>query len=118
MEEDLKKTLQTLIANEEDVKKDLADIKKLVKSIKNHFIRDEIFSFLRLLIIIVPLVIGTLYLMPILEKSMQQYQQLLGFSADIGSGKVDMNNLDIGNIQKYLTPEVMKQLESLNGNKK
>jgi hypothetical protein len=114
MEEELKKALQSVVANEEDIKKDLTEIKKMVKSIKNHFIRDEIFSFLRLLIIIVPLVIGAIYLMPIVEKSMQQYQQILGLSTDIGSGKVDINNVDIGNVQKYITPEVMKQLENLN----
>lgn len=106
MDEELKKLVEIAAKNTEETKKDLAEIKKMVKSIKNHFIRDEIYSFLRFLIIIVPLVIGAIYLMPFVEKAMRQYQQLMGFSVDLGNGAANVQD-----IQKYVSPELLKMAE-------
>lgn len=108
MDEEIKKLVEIAAKNSEDVKKDLVEIKKMVKSIKNHFIRDEIFSFLRFLIIIVPIVVGTIYLMPYLQKALTQYQQLMGFSADASN-----STLKIEDLQKIVSPEMIKQLESM-----
>jgi len=108
MDEESKKLVEIAAKNGDEVKKDLAEIKKMVKSIKNHFIREEVYSFLRFLIIIVPLVVGAIYLMPLVEKSMTQYQQLMGFSLDLGNGKAGVQD-----IQKYVSPDVLKQFEEL-----
>jgi hypothetical protein len=107
MDDELKKLVEITAKNSEEMKKDLVEMKKMVKSIKHHFIRDEIFSFLRFLVIVVPMVVGTIYLMPYLEKAMGQYQQLMGFSADASSG-----NLKIEDLKKIVSPEMLKQLEA------
>ena len=105
MDDELKKLVEISAKNSEEIKKDLAEMKKMVKSIKHHFIRDEIFSFLKFLVIIVPMVVGTIYLMPYLEKALGQYQQLMGFSADASSGNLKMEDL-----QKIVSPEKIKEL--------
>jgi hypothetical protein len=107
MDDELKRLVEISAKNSEEIKKDLAEMKKMVKSIKHHFIRDEIFSFLRFLIIVVPMIVGTIYLMPYLQKAMTQYQQLMGFSADASAG-----TLKIEDLQKLVSPEMMKSLEN------
>ena len=105
MDDELKKLVEITAKNSEEIKKDLAEMKKMVKSIKHHFIRDEIFSFLRFLIIVVPMVVGTIYLMPYLEKALGQYQQLMGFSVDASN-----NTLKMEDLQKLVSPDLIKQL--------
>jgi hypothetical protein len=105
MDEELKKLVEIAAKNTEDTKKDLAEIKKMVKSIKNHFIRDEIYSFLRFLVIIVPLIVGAIYLMPFLEQMLGQYQQLMKLSVDLSDGKADINS-----IQSSVSPDTIKAL--------
>lgn len=108
MDDELKKLVEIAAKNSEDIKKDLGEMKKMVKSIKNHFFRDEMYSLLKFLLIIVPLVLGAIYLMPFLQQSMQQYQQLMGFATETSNGTVKIEDL-----KKMVSPEMLKQLESL-----
>ncbi len=107
MDDELKKIVEIAAKNSEETKKDLVEIKKMVKSIRNHFIRDEIYSFVRFLIIVVPLIVGAIYLMPMLNSAMEQYRQLMGLPLEIGNGNIKPEDM-----QKYVSPDVLKQLES------
>jgi uncharacterized membrane protein len=87
---------------------DVAEIKAAVKKIKNHFIREEILSWLKIILLLVPFIIVTIYLMPIIQKMLVQYQNLFNLSSNIVSG--DMQPEDVS---EYLTPEILRKLENL-----
>ena len=50
---------------------------KMVKKIKSHMFWQQVFGVLKILIIVVPLVIGIMYLPPLLDKIFSQYNELL-----------------------------------------
>ena len=85
MDEDLKKILEK---NSQDVE----EIKKMVKGIKNHFVRQEIYQWLIIVLIVAPIVIGGFMLWPILVNFSNQIQPILsnGLGAITGS---DINSL-------------------------
>jgi len=71
--------------NDEEVKKILEkntemtnEILVLVKSIKKYIFWQHIFSIFKILIIVIPLVVGIIYLPPLLNNVMSQYKDLLG----------------------------------------
>ena len=92
------------------------EIYKMSKSIKSFMMWQKIFGFLKILIIVVPIVIGILYLPPLLKNVFEQYQGLLGIEGDggniienllkSGAGGLDLNNIDADKLppeaQKYL----------------
>jgi hypothetical protein len=70
------------------------DVLVLTKKINNFVVWQRIFGVVKILIFIVPLVLGLIYLPTLLENAFAPYKELLG-TAD----SVDSNILDIG---KYL----------------
>ena len=93
------------------------EIYKMSKSIKSFMMWQKIFGFLKILIIVVPIVLGIIYLPPLLKNVLGQYQDLLGIggggSGNIienllkgGAGGLDLNNIDADKLpaeaQKYL----------------
>jgi len=106
MEDEIKKLL------EENLKL-TAETHKMVKSVKSYMLWQNIFSFLKILIIVVPVVIGIIYLPPLLKDVFQQYQSLLGGGDGLNSGSGSGNPLESllkgsgGNVpaelQKYLS---------------
>lgn len=94
---------------DQDLKKmsdDVAEIKITVKKIKNHFIRQEIFSWLKIILLLVPFIIAAIYLMPMIEQAIEQYKNILNLS----TGAASINPEDVN---KYLNPDILKQLEAL-----
>jgi hypothetical protein len=85
MEEDLKQILEK---NSQDV----AEIKKMVKGIKNHFIRQEIYQWLIIILFVAPVIIAGFMLWPTLVNLSDQIQQILsnGLGAITGS---DLNSI-------------------------
>ncbi len=71
MDEEIKKLLEKNLTLTEE-------IHKMVKSIKRYMFWQNVWSFLKILIIVVPIVIGIIYLPPLLKGVFQQYQSLLG----------------------------------------
>ena len=74
-------------------------IYKNSKYIKKFVITSQILGFLKLLLIVVPIVLGVIYLPPLLKNVYSQYQELLGLSQ-----KADMLDIDKlpSQVQKYL----------------
>lgn len=85
---------------------DVAEIRVIVKKIKGHFIREEIYSWLKIFLFIVPLIVGTIYLMPLMEQAIKQYQGLLGFASDTETDDAKPGTINI-------SPEILKQIEAL-----
>ena len=67
---------------------------KIVKSIKSHIVLEQVLNILKILIIVVPIVLGIIYLPEIIEPYWDQYQQALGVSTS--------TDLNINDIQKML----------------
>ena len=100
--------------DEEIIAKEAEQVKKLLeknlelsekiyknsKYIKRFVITSQILGFLKLLLIVVPIVLGIIYLPPLLKNIYSQYQELLGISQ-----KADM--LDINK----LPPEAQRFLK-------
>ena len=81
MDEEIKKLLEkNLELNTE--------IHEMVKSIKNYVVWARIFSILKILIILVPIILGIIYLPALLGNAFGQYKELLG-----GGAGADINSL-------------------------
>lgn len=88
MDEEIKKILEKNLKLTEE-------IHEMAKSIKSFMMWQRIFSFLKILIIVVPIVIGILYLPPLLKNVFKQYGDLLGIEGG-ESGNVVENLLKNG----------------------
>lgn len=52
---------------------------ELTQKIKRYFIWQQIFGVIKILIIVIPLVVGAVYIYPLLNNVVSTYQRLLGF---------------------------------------
>jgi len=88
MDEEIKKILEKNL-------KLTKEIHEMAKSIKSFMMWQRVFSFLKILIIVVPIVIGIIYLPPLLKNVFEQYQGLLGIGGGT-SGNIIENLLKGG----------------------
>ena len=109
MDEEIKKLLEKNL-------KLTGEIYKMAKSIKSFILWQRIFSALKILIIVVPIIIGIIYLPPLLKDLINQYQSILGLGGgeagsmlDLlkgGAGGLGLDNIDVNktplDIQKLL----------------
>ncbi|NTU99303.1 hypothetical protein HGA64_04865 [Candidatus Falkowbacteria bacterium] len=72
----------------------LRDVHEMTRKIKGYITFQKVLSFIYFIIIVVPLVIGAIYLPPILKPILEQYKNLLGSS--------DGQGLDVANVIKAL----------------
>jgi|WetSurMetagenome_2_1015567.scaffolds.fasta_scaffold449043_2 hypothetical protein len=101
MDEELKKILEeNLRINQEN--------NRMLHSIKRHFVWQRIVAIFYFIIIVGPIVWGIFYLPALLKPIISQYQDLLGSPNTSGS----INLQDIQNIQKSITPEMLKKLQT------
>lgn len=116
MDEEIKKLLEKNLAMTEE-------IYKMTKSIKSFVVWERVFGVIKLLLIAVPIILGIIYLPPLLNNVIGQYQSLLGGangagaptgnimdllnSLKSGSGALDMKNFDIDK----LPPEMRKLIK-------
>jgi uncharacterized protein Yka (UPF0111/DUF47 family) len=90
------------------LKKNLAateEVLKLVKKIKTYWAWQRAYFVLKLLIIAVPIVLGIIYLPPLLEEVSQQYQQAQEALGEVGEIKDKAGSIDLD-----LIPEQLKGL--------
>lgn len=77
------------------------EIKEMTKKMSRYMLWAQIFGFLKLLIILVPIVLAIFYLPPLLKDIFAQYQGLLGFDGGNLIGNLlggSMDGLDLNNI--------------------
>ncbi|MDP2709290.1 MAG: hypothetical protein Q8O93_04610 [bacterium] len=100
--------------NEENSTNQAEEIKKLLEQnqrlleqisrqtgyIKNYVFWAKVAGALKLLLIAVPIVLGFIYLPPLLEGLIGQYQDLLGLQSSAGS--LNINNFDINSVKEML----------------
>lgn len=92
-------------------------IYKHTKYIKNYVFWAQIAGVIKILLIVTPIVLGIIYLPPLLENLFEQYKGLLGIQPGManpienllksGAGGFDLNNIDIDK----LPPEIRKLIK-------
>jgi hypothetical protein len=83
---------------------------KMVRSVKNYIWAQRIFFVLKVLIILIPLILGAVYLPPLVKNWTQKYGDILQF--DLEKYKTQ-KNVDIQQLEKTineLDPEKKKEL--------
>lgn len=101
MDEEIKKLLeQNLALNQE--------IYRQTKYIKNYVFWAQIAGVIKILLIVVPVIIGIIYLPPLLKNVFDQYKDLLGIQAGAGNplesllksgaGNLNLDNADINKL--------------------
>ncbi len=93
MDEEIKKMLEQNL-------KLSSEIYKQTKYIKNYVFWAQISGVIKILLIVVPLVIGIIYLPPILKGMLNQYKSLVGMQSEIGN--INLENFDINKINSLL----------------
>ena len=64
------------------------------KKINSHIVLEQVLNVIKILVIIVPIILGIIYLPTLLKPYLEQYKQIMDLSGS--------NGLDISNIQKSL----------------
>lgn len=102
MNQEIDKMLKqkTSTGSEQDIKRLLEknlemtkDVHRMVKKISSHIFWQQVFGVLKILILVVPIVIGILYLPPLLDKVFDQYNELL-------KNPTELNTKDIMDLLK------------------
>lgn len=96
MEEEIKKILEkNLELNEE--------IREMMKGIKRYIMWQRVWGVIKIIIIIGPIIVGLIYLPPLIKDALGQYQNLLGISA--GNTQLGPGNLG------SLSPALLEMLK-------
>ncbi len=75
------------------------EILVMTKKIRSFVFWERIFGILKLLVIVVPLVLGLIYLPALLQNAFAPYQELLNMNQQAGS---QLNSLDLNNLPQSL----------------
>lgn len=67
---------------------------KIVKKIKSHIVLEQVLNIIKILVIVVPIILGLIYLPDLIKPFWDQYQQAIGISA--------ASDFNTDNIQKTL----------------
>ncbi len=98
-EDDIRELLEENLEKMEDLAKD-------VRYIKKYIFWAKVGGFLKILLIVLPIILGYLYLQPLLNSALKQYEDLLGIKNTV-NGSVDLNKIDL----KKISPDVLEMLK-------
>lgn len=86
------------------------EIFKMTKSIKSYLLWQRVYGFIKFVIIIVPLVLGVIYLPPILKNLFGQYQGLLDLIKNPSASGFNAGNIKPIDLNS-LPPEIRKLIK-------
>ena len=92
-------TIETMLKKQQEL---LEIIVKQNTKIKRHLFLMALGGYLRLALIIIPLILGFIFLPPLLNSVMKQYQDLLGVAEQQRNSSSGLPKLDVNEIQKLL----------------
>jgi len=108
MDEEIKKILEQNLELTEKINKN-------TKYIKRYVITSQIFGFIKLMLIVVPIILGIIYLPPLIKDLINQYQSILGIGGEGGdlignllkggTAGLDLRNIDLNSIP----PEIFER---------
>lgn len=93
MDEEIKDLLKKNLELTEEINKKIERINRFVAW-------QKIFGLLKILIFVVPIVLGIIYLPPLLKDVIGQYQELLGVGNQVNA--IDLNNISPDMIKSFL----------------
>ena len=71
------------------------EINKKMEKVNRFIVWQKVFSLLKILIFVVPVILGLIYLPPLLKDVFSQYQELLGFGNKASEINVDQLSPDL-----------------------
>ncbi|OGY44949.1 MAG: hypothetical protein A3J62_02580 [Candidatus Buchananbacteria bacterium RIFCSPHIGHO2_02_FULL_38_8] len=93
------KELQKLLQENLKVSKELHE---MTKKIKRWVTMQRVWGVVKILIILIPIILGVIYLPPLLQKVLEPYQELLNINQGV-------NNLDSQNLIEKITNQINQQ---------
>ena len=91
-EVEVQEKLQKLLEENLKISKDLYN---MTKKIKRWVVWQRVWGMVKILIIVIPIVLGAIYLPPLLKEAVKPYQELLNFNKDSGQ------SIDPGLIEQF-----------------
>ncbi|SRR6056297_302084 len=89
------------------VKKNLEltrETNEMIKYIKRYVIIQQIFGVIKIIIIVIPLILGIIYLPPLLKDAFQEYRDLLGLTNSASQIEENLSEKDLKNLDKEDIP--------------
>lgn len=83
------KDLQKLLVENLKISKDLYE---MTKKINRWIIWQRVWGALKILIIVVPIILGIIYLPPLMQELIKPYQELLNLGQNVGPAGQNINN--------------------------
>lgn len=74
---------------------------KIVKKINSHIVLEQVLNIIKILVIVIPIVLGLIYLPTLLKPYLDQYKQIM----DLSSG-TDPLNANLNESLQQLSPEL------------
>jgi len=117
MQEEIKKLIKQNIKLTQQNKELIERDHKMIKKIRRYVIISEVTGILKLIIIVVPIILGILYIPPLFRDLLDKYQEFFGIISKSGSINVIENILsgfkDAGaDIDTdMITPDLLKLLK-------
>ncbi|HMB65815.1 MAG TPA: hypothetical protein VKO42_02975, partial [Patescibacteria group bacterium] len=75
-----------------------------IKYIKRYVIIQQIFGVIKIIIIVIPLILGIIYLPPLLKDAFQEYRDLLGLTNSASQIEENLSEKDLKNLDKEDIP--------------
>ncbi len=118
MDEDIKKIIRQNAKLTKHIHELTEEINETTKKIRRFTIISEVMGIIKLIIIIVPIILGILYLPPIISNLLEDYKNLFGIGGGVtGSNDIlqnalqnMVNNLDVKNINSNELPTEIMQI--------
>lgn len=77
---DLEREVKKIKKISEENNREIKEIKKMVKDVKRSLFWSKVWSILKILIIVVPIILGIIYLPPIISDYIQEVKDKFGIS--------------------------------------
>lgn len=121
MDEEIKKLIKQNAKLTKHIHELAEEINSTTKKIRRFTIISEVIGFIKIFIIVIPIIIGVLYLPPIIKTFINEYKNIFGIGGGVNAGgdvlqnalKSMVENLDAEEINpKELPPEILQILNS------
>lgn len=93
--EQIKKILKENLALTKELKKMVGDVKKFV-------FWSRVFTVLKITLIVIPIILGFIYLPPLIEKYVDQVKSYFGISIKTNGDSINLDQIPPEVLQKYL----------------
>lgn len=77
---------------------------EMIRYIKKYVIIQQVLGVIKIIIIVIPLILGIIYLPPLLKDAFQEYQNLLGFTSPASQVEENISEEDLKNLDKEDVP--------------